>query len=276
MNFRELPEITERQKEIMDLVYRFRFINRAQLQRYFNHKDARRINTWLRDLVAKGYLGRIYSKKLLENTKPAIYYLSNNGIIHIRYRMGADYGAKDEKLEVRQIKKFYEDKNASQSFINHSVALFELFLQIEEHKRSLNKIRNVLTQPSETDSRTREVPRFIVGPLRELTQEPNVEIAEALLASEAPLTREQILAADRSIKLGHIKDLESVGLIKHHGHDYSLTPLGRTILAELVEFGETRFIDPNTQEVLQKLADRGYSSETLNKVRIALQEESVK
>lgn len=140
MNYKELPDITERQAEIIDLVYRFRFINRVQLQRYFNHKDARRINTWLRDLVAKGYLGRIYSKKLLENTKPAIYYLSNNGIIQIRYRMGADYGAKDEKLEVRQIKKFYEDKNASKTFINHCITLFELFLQLEENKRKQNSI----------------------------------------------------------------------------------------------------------------------------------------
>ena len=53
MNFRELQQITRRQEEILTLIYRFRFINRIQLQRYFNHKDARRINTWLRDLVKK-------------------------------------------------------------------------------------------------------------------------------------------------------------------------------------------------------------------------------
>ena len=103
MNYRELPDITERQKEIVDLVYQYRFINSKQLQRLFNHKDARRINTWLRDLVEKKYLGRIYSKKLLENTKPAIYYLMNNGIIWARYEMGMQYGAFNEQLDIKVI-----------------------------------------------------------------------------------------------------------------------------------------------------------------------------
>lgn len=132
MNFRELPEITQRQEEILILIYRFRFINRHQLQRYFKHKDARRINTWLRDLVAKNYLGRIYSHKLLENTKPAIYYLNNNGIVWIRYRKGEEYGLISEQLDMKYIKKFYQDKKASDVFINHSITIFELFLQLKD------------------------------------------------------------------------------------------------------------------------------------------------
>lgn len=138
MNFRELPEITERQKEIMDLVYRFRFINRAQIQRLFNHKDARRINTWLKDLVEKKYLGRIYSHKLLENTKPAIYYLQNNGIIWVRYEKGEEYSADYGQLDMKYLKKFYEDKNASQTFINHSTTLFEFYIQFKEYERKFN------------------------------------------------------------------------------------------------------------------------------------------
>ena len=132
MNYRELPTITNKQKEILILIYRFRFINRKQLQRYLKHKDAKRINTWLKDLVEKKYLGRIYSHKLLENTKPAIYYLNNNGIIWIRYRMGEDYGVISEQLDMKYIKKFYQDKKASEIFINHCVTVFELFLQMKE------------------------------------------------------------------------------------------------------------------------------------------------
>ncbi len=132
MNYRELPEITPRQEEILILIYRFRFINRQQLQRYFKHKDARRINTWLRDLVAKNYLGRIYSHKLLENTKPAIYYLMNNGIIWIRYTKGEEYRSDDGQLDMKYLKKFYQDKHASDIFIKHSITIFELYLQIKE------------------------------------------------------------------------------------------------------------------------------------------------
>lgn len=139
MYYKELPEITEKQKEIVELIYRFRFINRKQLQRLFNHKDARRINTWLRDLVSKNYLGRIYSKKLLENTKPAIYYLSNNGIIWVRYEKGMEYGADLEQIDFKYLRKFYEDKHASQTFVNHCVSIFEFYLQLKEVERDANR-----------------------------------------------------------------------------------------------------------------------------------------
>lgn len=130
MNYRKLPTITKKQEEILTLICRFRFINRKQLQQYLKHKDARRINTWLRDLVEKKYLGRIYSHKLLENTKPAIYFLNNNGIVWIRYEKG---------LELKHLKKFYQDKNASQTFINHSIALFEFYLPLKEAEDKSNE-----------------------------------------------------------------------------------------------------------------------------------------
>lgn len=139
MNFRELQTITEKQKEIMDLVYKFRFINRRQIQKLFNHKDARRINTWLKDLVEKKYLGRIYSHKLLENTKPAIYFLNNNGIIWVRYEKGMEYGADTEQLDIKYLKKFYEDKHASESFISHCITIFEFFIQLKEAEKDANK-----------------------------------------------------------------------------------------------------------------------------------------
>ncbi len=53
---------TGKQIEIIDLVYKFRFINRTQIQKILNHKDPRRINAWLKELVEYKYLGRIYSK----------------------------------------------------------------------------------------------------------------------------------------------------------------------------------------------------------------------
>lgn len=138
MNFRELPIITKKQEEILTLVYRFRFINRKQLQRYLQHKDARRINEWLRDLVKKKYLGRIWTNKILENTKPAIYYLNNNGIIWVRYEKGMEYGH-EEGLDIKYLKKFYEDKHASETFISHCVNAFEFYLQLKEYERIANK-----------------------------------------------------------------------------------------------------------------------------------------
>jgi len=113
-------DCTRKQREIIDLVLKFRFINRIQIQTFLHHKDARRVNAWLKDLVAKQYLGRIYSRKLLENTKPAIYYLSYAGINYLKQR---------NNLSVNEVKKLYEDKHASQTFVTHCVTIASYCIQ---------------------------------------------------------------------------------------------------------------------------------------------------
>lgn len=109
--------MTNKQQEIVNLVLKFRFANRIQIQRALKHKDARRINSWLKELVEWGYLGRIYSNKLLENTKPAIYYLSTEGISYLK---------EWKNFSINEVKKFYEDKNRSQMFIDHCIFICEL------------------------------------------------------------------------------------------------------------------------------------------------------
>lgn len=140
MNYRVLPKITDKEKEILDLVFRFRFINRKQIQRLFNHKDPKRINVWLKDLVDKNFLGRIYSHKLLENTKPAIYYLNNNGIVWVKYEKANEFG-NDDEIELKYIKKYYQDKKASTTYINHCVTLSEFYVQFKEQERKENEGR---------------------------------------------------------------------------------------------------------------------------------------
>lgn len=126
MPFKDLPEISKKQSEIIDMVWQFRFINRHQMQKFFKYKSPRRLNEWLGDLVDKGYLGRIYSRKLLENTKPSIYYLMNNAILHCRWNK-----SNNDPIESKDVKKFYEDKHASQTFISHSINVCTLYQQIK-------------------------------------------------------------------------------------------------------------------------------------------------
>lgn len=80
----QLPDITNRQSDIMDLIYRFRFLHRGQIQHFLNHKYHRTILLWLNDLVTKGYLNRIYSRTFPDNTKPAVYYLGTAGLRYLR------------------------------------------------------------------------------------------------------------------------------------------------------------------------------------------------
>ena len=80
----ELAKITKKQQVILKLLYRFRFLNRIQIQALMRHKDPKTINLWLRDLRAKGYVEWIYSTHFAEKTKPAVYYLGLNGVRCLR------------------------------------------------------------------------------------------------------------------------------------------------------------------------------------------------
>src|ERR1017187_1843369 len=75
-----LPKLTPRQLTILKLLYRYRFLNRIQIQTLMGHKDYKRINVWLADLRDNHYVEWIYSTDFLEKSKPGIYYLGLNGI----------------------------------------------------------------------------------------------------------------------------------------------------------------------------------------------------
>src|SRR5438034_8036080 len=72
-----LPETTDKQKQIFNYLYTFRFLHTNHFQKLFNHKDKRRIKEWLKDLKDKGYIAKVENgKNTFENrTKPAIYCL---------------------------------------------------------------------------------------------------------------------------------------------------------------------------------------------------------
>jgi hypothetical protein len=92
------------------LLYRYRFLNRIQIQAFLKHKDPKTINLWLKDLRAKGYLEWIYSTHFAEKTKPAIYYLGLNGIRYLR---------KLETYTVDDLRKRYRMKKRLENYIKY-------------------------------------------------------------------------------------------------------------------------------------------------------------
>jgi len=134
-----LPPITKKQQHILILIYRFRFLNRIQLQTLLNHKDYHRINIWLKDLYIKKYLGRIYEYKLGEINKPAIYYLKTNGITYLR-GLDIEYGIKHSLL-----KRLAREHKKSQQFINHNIAIGQLYCLFLTYTRQSNRTLKVLT-----------------------------------------------------------------------------------------------------------------------------------
>lgn len=118
-----MDSITPKQLEILTLIYRFRFLNRHHIQSLLNHKDPKRINTWLKDLTNKNILGRIYSTKLKENTKPAIYYLATKSR---KILLGQD------NTNEKALKRVYRDRNASAKLIDHCIFLADIYLLLKK------------------------------------------------------------------------------------------------------------------------------------------------
>jgi len=131
----DLPKLTKKQQEILKLLYRFRFLNRIQVQAFLGHKDPKTINLWLRDLRAKGYAEWIYSTHFAEKTKPAIYYLALNGV---RYLRTLTRKSKDEdgKIEVvptyppEELRKRYKEPTRSQTYIDRCVLIADCCLAL--------------------------------------------------------------------------------------------------------------------------------------------------
>lgn len=110
--------ITPKQLEILKLIYRYRFLNRIQIQTFLNHKNKKNTNTWLKDLTDKQILGRHYTNTIKENTKPAIYYL---------IAKSKPFLITDPDINQDVLKRLYRDKKSSQKLINHSVLLADYY-----------------------------------------------------------------------------------------------------------------------------------------------------
>lgn len=123
--------ITTKQEEILTLIYKYKFLNRIQIQALLKHKDHRRINSWLKDLTEKQYLNRIWSNGYFERTRPAIYYLAPNSL---------DFLSRRYLITSRYFSKITAEAEAGESehFISDSLLLAELSLTfMNENKEAV-------------------------------------------------------------------------------------------------------------------------------------------
>ena len=115
---KKLPKITKKQQEIVELLYRYRFLNRIQIQSFLGHADKRRIIAWLKDLREKDYVQWIYSTEFTEKSKPAIYYVSINGVRYLKTHQREDDTA---LYPLEELRKRYKDNQRSRTFIDRSI-----------------------------------------------------------------------------------------------------------------------------------------------------------
>jgi hypothetical protein len=115
MTTQPLPSITPKQQAILKLIYKYRFLNRIQIQTLLKHKDKRRIISWLKDLREKQYVDWHYnSTDFIAKSQPGIYYLSLNGIRHLRSL---------NQYPNEELRKRYKEPTRTQAFINHCLLI---------------------------------------------------------------------------------------------------------------------------------------------------------
>lgn len=129
--------ITYKQQEILLLIYRFRFLNRLQIQTLLNHTTSKRINPWLKDLTEKGYIHRIFKRSWKEYTVPAKYYIGINGIRFLRTQ---------KSCHREYIKKLYREKTRSQRFIDKSLFITDRYIQFLEKTKDTPLMYQFFTQ----------------------------------------------------------------------------------------------------------------------------------
>lgn len=147
--------ITNKQKEILLLLYKFRFLNRFHIQTLLHHKTPITINNWLKDLTEKKYTKKIFKRSWTENTLPTKYYISINGIRFL---------STQSQCYFEYLKKLYREKDRSQNFINRCLFIAEVYLLFLTQLENKNKPYEFYTQSNyKPESLIRELsPDFVI------------------------------------------------------------------------------------------------------------------
>ncbi len=143
-----LPDQTPKQQYILTLHYQFRFLNSTQIQKFLHHKNKKRINTWLPDLVKKEYLETNYDRHTCGlNTHPAVYFFGKNGIRWLKTQ---------EEFDPDMIRKLAKDKNRSETFQGTCQRIVDICLDLISQNNSVVRFDYV----TESDYSQRQSPYY--------------------------------------------------------------------------------------------------------------------
>src|SRR6266849_7992216 len=117
-----LPNITDKQKHILFLLYTFRFLTTHHIQKLLHHKNPKRTQTWLKDLKDKGYIGIVENPdkkhRFVENNKPFIYHLAAKASHVLK---------ENEECNRNVLEKIYKEHRTA-TFMDHCLALADVYL----------------------------------------------------------------------------------------------------------------------------------------------------
>lgn len=100
-------QLSQKQLEVLRLLYRYRFASRDLIAKYFNKQDVYR---QLRVLEDRRFIGKRYESSYRLAGRPAAYYLKPDGMRELQRT--------DEDMNKMNIKKLYIATQVTENFID--------------------------------------------------------------------------------------------------------------------------------------------------------------
>jgi Replication-relaxation len=117
-------KLTKQQLAILVHIYEFRFVTTKHIQLKLTNTQLQQTQRRLNILVRDEYVGRNYTSRDRLNGRYASYYLTNLGIKTLKQQTGE---ANTLYLNDSVLHALYKDKNASERFIAHCVAVGDVW-----------------------------------------------------------------------------------------------------------------------------------------------------
>jgi hypothetical protein len=116
--------LTKSQEDILFYLYRFRFLNRLQIQKLLRHKSFNRIIIWLNQLTTEHYIHKYYNPKKV--TIAAQYSL---GIKSRKYLL-EKAKEKGNKIQPHLLNRIWREHTLSDQFRTHCLFLADIYLSL--------------------------------------------------------------------------------------------------------------------------------------------------
>lgn len=113
--------LNSEQLDVLELLHKFRFASSDLIAGSFGKKNGAFVYKRLKILEEQGLIGKQYENSYRLQGKPAAYYLVPDGARKLQDARGADVN----------IKAAYNDKNASDQFIDHSLTIFKIYCDLK-------------------------------------------------------------------------------------------------------------------------------------------------
>lgn len=114
--------LTNKQREILVLLYRFRFLSRIHIQTLLNHRHHSWILTWLNDLIKHNQVRRYYQKQFAGPS--AIYSLGIEGRKYLKHN--PDLG----NIELSALNRIWKEDTLTDRFKNHCLFLADMYVSL--------------------------------------------------------------------------------------------------------------------------------------------------